>query len=59
MNRVSIQERIFMSSKKNERFMRFVHCVHGLLENDDMQRQRDSQNQLGNLMENEKLHISF
>ncbi len=48
-----------MSSKKNERFMRFVHCVHGLLENDDMQRQRDSQNQLGNLMENEKLHISF
>lgn len=54
MNRVSAQERIFMSNKKNERFMRLVRRVHGLLENEDMQRQRQAQNQLGSLMKNDK-----
>lgn len=54
MNRVSVQERIFMSNRKNERFMRFVRRVHGLLETENMQCQRNSLNQIANLMEIDK-----
>lgn len=43
-----------MTNRRNERFMHLVRHVHGLLENDDMQHQRTSQNQLGNLIKNNK-----
>ncbi len=43
-----------MSSKKNQHLMHFVRRLHGLLENDDVQHQRESQNQLGLLLENNK-----
>ena len=43
-----------MNEKRNKRLMHIVKRVHGLLENDDLQKQRHSQNQLGSFFENDK-----
>lgn len=46
-----------MNDKRNKQFMRLVRHVHGLFENNDMQQQRNSQNQLGSLMKNNKNYL--
>lgn len=43
-----------MNEKRNKRLMHLVKRVHGLIENDDLQKQRISQNQLGSVFENDK-----
>ena len=43
-----------MNEKRNKRLMHIVKRVHGLIENDDLQKQRNSQNQLGSVFENDK-----
>lgn len=43
-----------MNEKQNRRLMHIIRQVHGLIENDDIQKQRDSQNQLANLLTNNK-----
>ena len=43
-----------MNEKRNQRLMHLVKRVHGLIENDDLQKQRNSQNQLGSVFENDK-----
>lgn len=43
-----------MNEKRNKRLMRIVKRVHGLIENDDLQKQRNSQNQLGSFFETDK-----
>mgnify|MGYP001134810119 FL=1 len=43
-----------MNEKRNKRLMHLVKRVHGLIENDDLQKQRNSQNQLGSVFENDK-----
>lgn len=43
-----------MNEKRNKRLMHIVKRVHGLIENDDLQKQRNSQNQLGSFFENDK-----
>jgi Esterase/lipase len=46
-----------MNEKRNEHLMHIVKCIHGLLENDDLQKQRNSQNQLGSFFENDKRYL--
>ena len=43
-----------MNEKHNKRLMQFIKRVHGLMENDDIQKQRTVQNQLGNILVNNK-----
>ena len=43
-----------MNEKRNKRLMHLVKRIHGLIENDDLQKQRISQNQLGSVFENDK-----
>ena len=43
-----------MNEKKNKRLMHIIKHVHGLIEYDDLQKQRNSQNQLGSVFENDK-----
>lgn len=43
-----------MNEKHNKRLMHFIKRVHGLMENDDIQKQRTVQNQLGNMLVNNK-----
>ena len=43
-----------MNEKHNKRLMHFIKRVHGLMENDDIQKQRTVQNQLGNILVNNK-----
>lgn len=43
-----------MNEKRNKRLMHIVKRVHGLIENDDLQKQRNSQNQLGAFFETDK-----
>ena len=46
-----------MTEKQNKHLMQLVRRVHGLLENDDLQKQRDSQNQLASILTNSKNFI--
>ncbi|MCM1184194.1 MAG: hypothetical protein NC337_12550, partial [Roseburia sp.] len=39
-----------MNEKHNRRLMRIIRRLHGLIESDDIQKQRDSQNQLASLL---------
>ncbi|MDE7268414.1 MAG: alpha/beta hydrolase, partial [Lachnospiraceae bacterium] len=43
-----------MNEKQNKRLMHLVKRAHGLLENNDIQKQRTVQNQLGNILGNNK-----
>jgi len=43
-----------MNEKQNKRLMHIIRRVHGLLENDDIQKQRDAQNQIASMLVNEK-----
>lgn len=43
-----------MNEKQNKRLMHFIRRVHGLMENDDIQKQRNVQNQLANILVNNK-----
>ncbi len=43
-----------MNEKHNKRLMHLVRCVHGLIEYDDIQKQRTSQDQLAALLANNK-----
>lgn len=43
-----------MNEKRNKRLMHLIKRVHGLIENDDLQKQRNSQNHLGSFFENDK-----
>lgn len=43
-----------MNEKRNKHLMHIIKHVHGILENDDLQKQRNSQNQLGSFFENDK-----
>ena len=43
-----------MNEKRNKRLMHIVKRIHGLLESEDLQKQRHSQNQLGSFFENDK-----
>lgn len=45
-----------MNEKQNKRFMNLIRQVHGLLENTNLQKQRDSQRQLGALLSSNKLY---
>ena len=46
-----------MTEKQNKHLMQLVRRVHGLLENEDLQKQRDSQNQLASILTNSKNFI--
>lgn len=43
-----------MNEKHNKRLMHFIKRIHGLMENDDIQKQRTVQNQLGTILVNNK-----
>lgn len=43
-----------MNEKHNKRLMHFIKRIHGLMENDDIQKQRTVQNQLGTIFVNNK-----
>lgn len=43
-----------MNEKRNKRLMHIIRHVHGLIENDDLQKQRDSQDQLAAFLVNDK-----
>lgn len=47
-----------MNEKRNRRLMHIIRRLHGLIENDDIQKQRNSQNQLASLLTNSK-NFSF
>lgn len=44
----------YMNEKQNKRLMHFIRRVHGLMENDDIQKQRTVQNQLATFLTNSK-----
>ncbi len=43
-----------MNEKQNKRLMHFIRRIHGLMENDDLQKQRNVQNQLGTILTTNK-----
>ena len=43
-----------MNEKQNKRLMHLIRRVHGLMENEDIQKQRTVQNQLGSIFANSK-----
>lgn len=43
-----------MNERQNKRLMHIIRLVHGLIENDDLKKQRDSQDQLGAFLVNDK-----
>lgn len=43
-----------MNEKQNKRLMHFIRRIHGLIENDDIQKQRTVQNQLAAILSNSK-----
>lgn len=47
-----------MNEKRNQHLMHIIRQLHGLIENDDIQKQRDAQNQLAGLFTNNK-NFSF
>ena len=47
----------FMNERRNRRLMQLVRHVHGLMDIDDTQKNRDSQDHLGSLYANDKKFI--
>ena len=43
-----------MNEKQNKRLMHLIRRVHGLMENEDIQKQRTVQNQIGSIFDNSK-----